>query len=593
MTAINLEPYVTTLKAQTASCRQSQAANRILELVANRVGSVSRDTWKTPVSLSEVLLDFCYVDKQVSTQDKQRRTVSRAWIMYLLHQAMSDWLKPELEAIPEVRDVNALFVKVIIPSLSMTPVVTRLSFTQAIKHALYLIDLEASSERALVPFTLEAFNTAGFADLHWTERTKVLRLVKGTVKKSNIVAAMTAYKRGERNDPVHQDVVEIVDIVDTNGEKVTEVRTSDMFVNASIMLKKVGTTMKLYRRAAGSSKFLREFTCKTNQTLIDSPQNILKGTFWVHSRVAIHLANWCGLTTDLDSLLSHIPIDTIQSRKSGQNAPTPEETEDSAMYLTREENGNKVGDQRATGDFVDATQLPTRYALEGIEQLVAEDGTVVTEIRKIDGYVNATRLCNCGGKKYTNFSVNHRTKEYLVYLANHIGIKESELMECNVGRYGGTWVHPLIATRLAIWISEAFAVKVSVWLEAYMRRVPSVRDEYNAELTIIEPCRSDQVEADVRRRLAIELSGEECIIGMFGEVDLVTASEVIEIKNVKRWTHALGQALAHSKSFPDKSPRVHLFGEENQFQDGVLERAVSLCDDHSVRVTHEFVTYAN
>jgi hypothetical protein len=48
--------------------------------------------------------------------------------MYLLHQAMSDWLKPELEAIPEVRDVNALFCQGHHPVLEHDSVVTRLSF---------------------------------------------------------------------------------------------------------------------------------------------------------------------------------------------------------------------------------------------------------------------------------------------------------------------------------------------------------------------------------------------------------------------------------------------------------------------------------
>jgi hypothetical protein len=86
--------------------------------------------------------------------------------------------------------------------------------------------------------------------------------------------------------------------------------------------------MKLYRRAAGSSKFQR-IHLQTNQTPHRlTTKTFWKGTFWVHSRVAIHLVNWCGLTTDLDSLLSHIPIDTF-SLGNLTERPTPEETEDS------------------------------------------------------------------------------------------------------------------------------------------------------------------------------------------------------------------------------------------------------------------------
>jgi hypothetical protein len=40
-------------------------------------------------------------------------------------------------------------------------------------------------------------------------------------------------------------------------------------------------------------------------------------------------------------------------------------------------------------------------------------------------------------------------------------------------------------------------------------------------------------------RLANEVNGQQCVIGKFGEIDIVTTTEVIEIKWIKKWAHAL------------------------------------------------------
>ncbi len=46
-----------------------------------------------------------------------------------------------------------------------------------------------------------------------------------------------------------------------------------------------------------------------------------------------------------------------------------------------------------------------------------------------------------------------------------------------------------------------------------------------------------------------------------GRIDVLSPSEVIEVKQVDRYKHALGQVLAYSRHFPDRTPRLHLFSE--------------------------------
>ena len=45
-----------------------------------------------------------------------------------------------------------------------------------------------------------------------------------------------------------------------------------------------------------------------------------------------------------------------------------------------------------------------------------------------------------------------------------------------------------------------------------------------------------------------------------GYVDIVTPSEVIEVKRAQMWKGGMGQVLAYSRDFPGLSPRLHLFG---------------------------------
>jgi len=100
--------------------------------------------------------------------------------------------------------------------------------------------------------------------------------------------------------------------------------------------------------------------------------------------------------------------------------------------------------------------------------------------READGFVNATAMCKAGGKRWTLYSANDRTKEYVCALAEGLGIQ----IPCGAAEVGiptsgipglihmikggrpelqGTWIHPRLAVDLARWISPAFAVWMDGW----------------------------------------------------------------------------------------------------------------------------------
>jgi KilA-N domain/T5orf172 domain len=110
-----------------------------------------------------------------------------------------------------------------------------------------------------------------------------------------------------------------------------------------------------------------------------------------------------------------------------------------------------------------------------------------------DNYVNATQLCQAGGKKFNDWFILDSTKQLINALIDDIIIKKSAKIETGIYEWDsdpnlvvrkeamtfllvhynlriffrGTWIHPDLAISLAQWISPDFALKVSHWIRNY------------------------------------------------------------------------------------------------------------------------------
>jgi hypothetical protein len=101
----------------------------------------------------------------------------------------------------------------------------------------------------------------------------------------------------------------------------------------------------------------------------------------------------------------------------------------------------------------------------------------VVEQRQSDGYINATALTRAykleTGKRR---DVGHwleleRTKETLEHLSSITGIPVIELYQVFRGSPsggGGTWIHPKLAIRFGIWLSDEFGYLVEEWVEQWL-----------------------------------------------------------------------------------------------------------------------------
>jgi hypothetical protein len=120
--------------------------------------------------------------------------------------------------------------------------------------------------------------------------------------------------------------------------------------------------------------------------------------------------------------------------------------------------------------------------------------------RVVDGYINATAMTTAyrkatGQRKdVADWLRNKRTQETLKHLNSNTGIPVFELHQVFEGSPelgGGTWLHPKLSVRFAMWLSDDFGFQVESWVEQWMTTAqnPVVPQSVStsAELPVIMP----------------------------------------------------------------------------------------------------------
>lgn len=88
------------------------------------------------------------------------------------------------------------------------------------------------------------------------------------------------------------------------------------------------------------------------------------------------------------------------------------------------------------------------------------------EVRKSDGYINATKLCKIEQREFKTYYRSNKFKKFLMTLSSEVQICTSALvsMEKSFLKDQSTFVHPMIAINICQWISPEFDVKVSKYI---------------------------------------------------------------------------------------------------------------------------------
>lgn len=131
----------------------------------------------------------------------------------------------------------------------------------------------------------------------------------------------------------------------------------------------------------------------------------------------------------------------------------------------------------------------------------------VVEQRQSDGYINATALTRAyklaTGKRrdVSEWLSNKRTQESLNHLSLKTGIPVIELYQVFQGSPetgGGTWIHPKLAVRFGIWLSDEFGYLVEEWVDQWLTSGQSPQYE---SLNAMMPTASEAITTAIEKSL--------------------------------------------------------------------------------------------
>ena len=94
----------------------------------------------------------------------------------------------------------------------------------------------------------------------------------------------------------------------------------------------------------------------------------------------------------------------------------------------------------------------------------------------------------------------------------------------------------------------------------------------------------DKEECKIRDSIALMEKGKTEVTTPNGRIDILTATEIIEVKRIKKWKDAMGQVMAYGIHYPDHRKRVHLYGSGSIMYDMKAFRTLT---HYGIRVTTE------
>ena len=221
-------------------------------------------------------------------------------------------------------------------------------------------------------------------------------------------------------------------------------------------------------------------------------------------------------------------------------------------------------------------------------KLKLDDNTEFSIPFREDGYIYATALCKLVGKRSKDWLRLNQTKSLIKEIEFDTNLTKEQLI--NISQAGnkynqGTWIHRKLATHLAQWCSIKFAVQISNWIEEWISSKQKNEVKYLYEIYNLKSDDSNILkEKEIQVRLQKELGGDIEVETDVGFIDLLTNTNVIEIKDVKNWKHAVGQILMYSLDYPNHFKRIHLFNVKN-IED--IKQIENKCKIYGITVTYE------
>ena len=211
---------------------------------------------------------------------------------------------------------------------------------------------------------------------------------------------------------------------------------------------------------------------------------------------------------------------------------------------------------------------------------------------KRNGYVNVTKMCDEGDKHFFNWKKNSRSKELIKYITDELESDPMVTIMTGENDLRGTYAHPDLIIHIAMWISPSFCIYVTNIVNAW--RKLSIENEIsywtNMKNCINDTYNNKYIEKLVRDKLSETLNGKVEILCDNGYIDIVTNDEIIEVKHIDNWKHALGQILSYKidDNFEKHKTRLHLYNETIICENN-KNQIIKTCNKYNCDVTFEII----
>lgn len=383
-------------------------ASELAAMVADRQTAYPEEWYKgcRIEDVGALIADFKEAFKAVRMQSMERSVVSIACMATMVYGVAKD-ITMKTDELFNVKPVRGKIWKWFILNV-LTPFVDECPFNDVtlnsfLKNADYLIIAEQRIPW-MIPCSVESIGVGGFTDLSTEDKFKVIAHISDKV--ITLRSVRTAYGKFQKYGPAAVKFDEpgtltppmgYDDIILTDGRLAVEVRTSDKYVNMTVLSSYVNgrPLWSEYAKIQANVRFMQGLSDKMVRNgdirpvyyKTSSPHN----SIWANMKVAVHAAEWRGLTELVDRLKADYPDDVKPSCCESDN----DASDRPDTFMVEEISGDGWSTERRSYDnFCDCTKLmrslgtavmsnkmqcaPFREAIEAIARSI---GLATTEVR--------------------------------------------------------------------------------------------------------------------------------------------------------------------------------------------------------------------
>lgn len=231
------------------------------------------------------------------------------------------------------------------------------------------------------------------------------------------------------------------------------------------------------------------------------------------------------------------------------------------------------------------------YSITDIRNTIFEDiddefargklGPIEIIIMKSNGYINGGRLCSLSKKSFRDWYRNKNTKSLVKYFKKLMGPNVECIISVNDrhNNVKGTYLHPILTTNIAHWISPTFAIELGMWIEEWKNYSENNFRRYYGGLSKLDNYDNAQKERAVQQTLLKKLGGKIEVKTNAGYIDLLTKDSLIEIKCYDDWKAGIGQLVAYSHGYKNIKRILYLFDINDNYDYNYIQE---ICDNNDI-----------